>query len=157
MPCLANLRVLGRMTTAHAQVTSFVYASAPTDPNTTDRELANLADARSNLGQSLLENGQTQEALLHCQEAVRLCPTSSEALNHLGNVLRVRILHVPTPAPAINLRPVALHELLPGTLVGRTQAQSGEQRHAGAGTGGEVHKQYSVRRRNLNLIFRPFG
>ncbi|HEV3440460.1 MAG TPA: tubulin-like doman-containing protein, partial [Gemmata sp.] len=35
-------RVLGRMTTSDAQVTAFVYASAPTDPNTTDRELANL-------------------------------------------------------------------------------------------------------------------
>lgn len=35
-------RVVGRMTTNEAQVTAFVYASAPTDPNTTDRELANL-------------------------------------------------------------------------------------------------------------------
>ena len=35
-------RVLARMTTAEAHVTAFVYASAPTDPNTTDRELANL-------------------------------------------------------------------------------------------------------------------
>jgi serine/threonine protein kinase len=35
-------RVLSRMTTADTQVTAFVYAAAPTDPNTTDRELANL-------------------------------------------------------------------------------------------------------------------
>ncbi|HEV3384470.1 MAG TPA: tubulin-like doman-containing protein, partial [Gemmata sp.] len=35
-------RVLARMTTAEAHVTAFVYAAAPTDPNTTDRELANL-------------------------------------------------------------------------------------------------------------------
>jgi serine/threonine protein kinase len=35
-------RVLGRMTTTPTPVTAFVYASAPTDPNTTDRELANL-------------------------------------------------------------------------------------------------------------------
>jgi hypothetical protein len=35
-------RVLSRMTNAEAQVTAFVYAAAPTDPNTTDRELANL-------------------------------------------------------------------------------------------------------------------
>jgi serine/threonine protein kinase len=35
-------RVLGRMTTAEAPVTAFVYASAPTDPNTSDHELANL-------------------------------------------------------------------------------------------------------------------
>jgi serine/threonine protein kinase len=35
-------RVLARMTTTEAHVTAFVYAAAPTDPNTTDRELANL-------------------------------------------------------------------------------------------------------------------
>ncbi len=35
-------RVLTRMTTSVAQLTAFVYAAAPTDPNTTDRELANL-------------------------------------------------------------------------------------------------------------------
>jgi eukaryotic-like serine/threonine-protein kinase len=35
-------RVLGRMTAAEAQVTAFVYGSAPTDPNTSDHELANL-------------------------------------------------------------------------------------------------------------------
>jgi serine/threonine protein kinase len=35
-------RVLGRMTTVDSPVTAFVYASAPNDPNTTDRELANL-------------------------------------------------------------------------------------------------------------------
>ena len=35
-------RVLARMTVAETPVTAFVYASAPTDPSTTDHELANL-------------------------------------------------------------------------------------------------------------------
>src|SRR5262249_52153638 len=35
-------RVLARMTTPNAPITAFVYASAPTDPNTSDHELANL-------------------------------------------------------------------------------------------------------------------
>ncbi len=35
-------RVLGRMATADAPVNAFVYASAPTDPNTSDHEMANL-------------------------------------------------------------------------------------------------------------------
>jgi hypothetical protein len=35
-------RVLGRMTSAEAPVTAFVYAAAPTDPNSGDQELANL-------------------------------------------------------------------------------------------------------------------
>jgi len=38
----AARRVLGRMTAADAPITAFVYASAPTDPATTDHELANL-------------------------------------------------------------------------------------------------------------------
>jgi serine/threonine protein kinase len=38
----AARRVLGRMTTANAPITAFVYASAPTDPATSDHELANL-------------------------------------------------------------------------------------------------------------------
>ena len=35
-------RVLARMTAPDAPITAFVYASAPTDPSTTDHELANL-------------------------------------------------------------------------------------------------------------------
>ena len=35
-------RVLARMTTADAPITAFVYAAAPTDPDTADHELANL-------------------------------------------------------------------------------------------------------------------
>ena len=35
-------RVLSRMTTTEPKITAFVYAAAPTDPNSTDRELANL-------------------------------------------------------------------------------------------------------------------
>ena len=35
-------RVLGRMTVAEAPITAFVYASSPSDPSTTDHELANL-------------------------------------------------------------------------------------------------------------------
>jgi len=35
-------RVLGRMTTADAPITAFVYAASPADPNTGDHELANL-------------------------------------------------------------------------------------------------------------------
>ncbi len=35
-------RVLGRMATADAPITAFVYASAPNDPNSGDHELANL-------------------------------------------------------------------------------------------------------------------
>jgi serine/threonine protein kinase len=35
-------RVLARMTPGHAPIHAFVYASSPTDPNTSDREMANL-------------------------------------------------------------------------------------------------------------------
>ena len=42
-------RVLARMTTADAPVTAFVYASAPTDPGTSDHELANLYAALTEL------------------------------------------------------------------------------------------------------------
>ena len=47
-----------------------------------------LAEARSNLGQLLLERLELEEALTHCQEAVRLRPDFAEARNNLGNVLR---------------------------------------------------------------------
>lgn len=42
-------RVLARVTPAEAQVTAFVYASAPNDPNTSDQELANLYAALTEL------------------------------------------------------------------------------------------------------------
>ncbi len=42
-------RVLARMTAAPAPVTAFVYAAAPTDPNTGDGELANLYAAITEL------------------------------------------------------------------------------------------------------------
>ena len=42
-------RVLARMTAATAPVTAFVYAAAPTDPNTGDGELANLYAAITEL------------------------------------------------------------------------------------------------------------
>jgi hypothetical protein len=42
-------RVLARMTTAETPVTAFVYAAAPTDPNTGDSELANLYAAITEL------------------------------------------------------------------------------------------------------------
>ncbi len=42
-------RVLARMTAAEAPVTAFVYAAAPTDPNTGDAELANLYAAVTEL------------------------------------------------------------------------------------------------------------
>lgn len=42
-------RVLGRMSTAETPVTAFVYTAAPTDPNTSDAELANLFAAITEL------------------------------------------------------------------------------------------------------------
>ena len=42
-------RVLGRMTAAEAPVTAFVYAASPTDPNTSDAELANVYAAVTEL------------------------------------------------------------------------------------------------------------
>ena len=44
--------------------------------------------ARTNLGQMLLERGQVDEALPHCEEAVRLLPLAAALHHNLGNVLR---------------------------------------------------------------------
>ena len=47
-----------------------------------------FAEARSNLGQMLVEHRQLHEALDHCRAAVCLRPTLAEAHSNLGNVLR---------------------------------------------------------------------
>jgi tetratricopeptide (TPR) repeat protein len=44
--------------------------------------------ARTNLGQFLLDRGQPEEALTHCQAAVRLQPDLAAAHHNLGNALR---------------------------------------------------------------------
>ena len=46
------------------------------------------AEVRNNLGQTLLERGDAREALVHCQEAVRLRPDYPVARNNLGKVYR---------------------------------------------------------------------
>ena len=43
---------------------------------------------RTNLGQMLLDRNQAEEALPHCQEAVRLQPNMAALHHNLGNALR---------------------------------------------------------------------
>ena len=46
-----------------------------------------MPNAHNNLGIALIHTGRFQEAIEHCQQALRLKPDSVEAQNTLGNAL----------------------------------------------------------------------
>ena len=71
-----------------------------------------LAPARTNLGQFLLESGRPDQALPHCLAAIALQPEMAEAHNNLGNAYRA-LGHLPEARwcyhEAIRLNPQMSH------------------------------------------------
>ena len=89
-----------------------------------------MAEAQSNLGRMLLDQGDPRSALVHCEEAVRLRPDFAPACHNLANVLDVlgRLDEAKLwLLEAIRLRPdmAAAHAGLGGVL-----EQLGDMEHA---------------------------
>src|SRR6516225_830143 len=77
-------------------------------------------------------------AALSIDEALHLSRQFQEHI--LRNVLGIRLLQAPAPAPRVHLGPVTLYKQVPRALVGRGLLETAKQRQAGFRLGTVSHE-----------------